>query len=145
MAQIYMAMSGCGKTQFCLNNSTKWRDLDSGGLKADPIKLFMLFHNGTGHNVFLDASEVWLKANIIPYLIILPEKSAKAEIIARVKAGTNNSEWSVYYEINYDKIYNMLESVKVPKIYLKANQFIADIIDTDGNIKDGIEVIQPKD
>ena len=144
-----IAGSGCGKTYFT-KHSLNWLDLDtcvfdkffSEEHVEDKIKLYLNYYhyNIITNNVFFALRFCNDKDINIKYVII-PSLEMKKEILNRIKSRDGLSDWLYVYNSTYESEINKLESLSLPKIYLKPGQYISDVIDENGDAKPGVEVI----
>ena len=65
----------------------------------------------------------------------------KDEILKRIIERDDNLRWSEKLSIRWDIIWSTFNSLPCPKIYLKPGQYISDVIDANGNPKEGIEIV----
>lgn len=146
--KLYICLFGSGKTYFC-QKYPEWVDFDVGcvGFAASNA-VYQNYLSKLPANIVLNVSQraVHLVTNyqlaeVSRIIVVLPEKEMKQEIINRCLNRPDHDKWFESYLVqNYDKVYEMAESLPFPKIYLKSGQFLTDIINRDGTVKRGIKI-----
>ena len=139
MTKIYIASCGTGKTWFCQHNAG-WIDLDSYLLKYVSNDMQFLikaikYYRYWGYNILTNASAVkaLLEAGIHIDGIIIPSPQMNDEILNRLKQRQDGDFWK------YNQLPSICEfSPEVPTIRLKPGQYISDVLDSEGNIKNGV-------
>ena len=148
MPKIYFAFSNTGKTYFCKHNPG-WIDLDwyvfskainSKELLIEAVKYYKYY----GFNIFISYSGQYLtlkSAGINIDGIILPTVDLKEEYINRVQERSrtlHNTQdgFAQVYPQYFDSEQRTIQGIPGNKIYLKSGQYISDILDSEGNIKE---------
>ena len=146
VGKLVIAFSGCGKTYFCKHNPN-WLDLDVYIFKSflnDADFAFNLSNILTWYkyNVFLNDTTYYYKLdNLKADYVILPERTMKNEIINRLIKRDSINDWIKLLIEDWDGIWNNYNNLPVPKIYLKPGQYISDIMDANGNIKENVQIV----
>ena len=77
----------------------------------------------------------------VKYNIIIPAPEIKDEILTRIKNRSCARDYE-YISSIYDKEWEALNNAQFDtKVYLKSGQYLSDIIDENGEYKEGVEVI----
>lgn len=149
MSKIIVAVSGTGKTYFVKHN-LNWVDFD--GYYFD-----YLIHSKEGEKKITEYIE-WCDYNIITgsrrltrykklkdkiAYVILPSEEMRVEILKRVvdRDTIDLNYWASFYIQNYEKVIQDYKDLPFPKIYLKPGQYVSDVIDENGDVKEGVEVV----
>lgn len=140
--KVILAFSGCGKTYFC-KHSVNWIDIDyyvfSSFYNSKMFENLNTITDWYKYNVFLNRP-ICLEDVVIDY-VILPSIDMRDEIIARISERDENPFWPEKLKLNWTSIWASFNDLTYPKIYLKPGQYISDVIDENGNVKPGVEVI----
>ena len=145
MPRIYVAMSCCGKSYYrhhhhggydmhVFHRPMRWMWET---LKAESNDVIFI-------NPFDDFEQLFIENGIEELTLILPSPEMKAEILERADhKQTEYDEWPEVYSEIYDTFWNMVNNTHYPRIYLQPGTYVSDIIDDNGDIKEGVEVIVP--
>ena len=160
----YIVFSAIGKTTWCKSH-LNWVDIDIGWYNpvtdTHAVSNMLYFYPRWDYNILIAGTaealqmiiahqhnfKNLLRPNYIPLKIniILPSKEMKDEMIARI-AGRGCAGDTKYLTSVYDKNWTALDQAKFDtKVYLKPGQYLSDILDDDGNYKEGVEVIYPNE
>lgn len=142
--KLYLCLFGTGKTYLAKHYTNYW-DLDLGcnGI-IDPVDIQTILDNINGPvllNISRKTINILIKynfQNLFDIYVVLPEHTpeAKQAIINRCQhRPDHDTAFGEYVKGTYDLHYNLAVRLKYPKIYLKANQYLMDILDKDGNLK----------
>ena len=133
MSKVYVALSGCGKSEFCQVHEG-WIDFDQKTYNEYKQKGTSFENLKIMSNPFLNFEECFKAENTIP-ILIMPGTDMKEEILRRVYERNPQDPWALEYRRIYDKFYADLNSRDLEKIYLQPGQYIDDIIDENGDLK----------
>lgn len=163
MSKQFVAFFGLGKTTWCKTH-LNWIDLDVSwyGIKElRAVQYLLYFYSRWDYNMLLGVGAISAMA-VTEYLnmsnsehpkqpywpielnVIIPGKDMKEEILDRIKARGNNSEYQSIAAM-YDMSWRAADNLPFKtKVYLKPGQYLSDIIDENGEYKEGIEVLYGK-
>ena len=126
MTKVYVALSGCGKSEFCQTHEG-WIDFDQKTYIEYKQKGISFENLQIISNPFDNFEDCFKAENITPVLI-LPGEGMKEEILQRVYERDPKDPWVTKYAQIYDRWYVDLNSRNLEKIYLQPGQYISDII-----------------
>jgi len=145
MSKIYVATSGTGKTDFCKTH-LNWVDLDwalaeyfPGPFAETIFSRIVLYYKAHGYNIMINnfrATNALVRFKIPVDCIIMPKPEIKDEIINRLSERDQNSTWATEYSQIFDTEMEALNQVDCQKIYLESGQYVSDIINADGSLKE---------
>ena len=95
-------------------------------------------------NPFDRFEQIFIDNGIEDLTLILPVPEMKAEILERAyNKKDEHDDWPDIYAEIYDTCWNDVNNTHYPRIYLQPGTYVSDVIDDNGDIRDGVEVIVP--